>query len=59
MGRTRSLKATNTDKIRRNNEHNRKMRKTLRMLAGPSEVVGFNFLRVEQTVSGVKVTESR
>jgi len=24
-----------------------------------SEVVGFNFLRVEQTVSGVKVTESR
>jgi len=31
----------------------------LRMLSGPSEVAGFNFLRVEQTVSGVKVTESR
>ena len=29
------------------------------MLSGPSEVVGFNFLRVEQTVSGVKVIESR
>jgi len=35
------------------------LRKTLGMLSGPSEVVGFNFLRVEQTASGVKVIESR